>query len=699
MHNNRRETAMQIRSQPSSWYDVLAFISIAAGLGLACGIALGGMALLLAAPAYGAPASETTEGALLLRVRQPIAESADVRAIEAPLISTDVVFRVSGPIARARVVQTFHNPSEDWYEGVYVFPLPENAAVDRLRLRVGERLIEGEIREREAAKQVYDQAKASGRRAALFDQERPNIFTTSVANVGPRETIVVELEYQQALRYDGNRFSLRFPMVVGPRYTPSGPLRVMDAGRITPPVMRPGTEGERTNRVSIRVELDAGVALADLHSSYHRVDVTAPEPARRVVTLAEGATPANRDFELTWAPRAGEAPQAAWFAEEKNGKHYGLLMILPPAAGGARLPREVIFVLDTSGSMAGASIRQAKEALELALARLAPEDRFNVIEFNSTAQALFTEARDASPDAVRRAMRWVGALEARGGTEMASALKLALPSGERETTQRVRQVIFLTDGAVGNEEALFRLIQARLGSSRLFTIGIGSAPNSHFMTKAAQLGRGTFTFIGRIDEVRAKMSELFAKLEAPVLKGLEVRWPAGVQAESWPARIPDLYAGEPLVLTAALDRLESEVHLIGERDGRNWEARVPLTNGARGVGMGTLWAREKIASLIDAARERGAEDEVRVQVIELATAHRLVTKYTSFVAVDRTPVRPSAEQLKLGAIPTLLPEGWDYNKVFGELPQGATDSRFALATGGLALLLATMLLLMRRRIA
>jgi len=688
---------MQIRSQSRNWYDVLAFLSLAAGLGLACGIALGGIALLLAAPAYGAPAPEAGEGMLMLRMRQSETENGAAEAIQAPLISTDVVFRVTGPIARARVVQTFHNPSGDWYEGVYVFPLPENAAVDRLRLRVGERLIEGEIRERAAAKQVYDQAKASGRRAALFDQERPNIFTTSVANVGPRETIVVELEYQQALRYDGNRFSLRFPMVVGPRYVPAGPLRVVDADRISPPVMRPGTEGGRTNPVSIRVELDAGMALAELNSSYHRIDVKAPEPSRRVVSLAEGATPANRDFELTWSPRAGDVPQAAWFAEEKNGKHYGLLMVLPPAAGGARLPREVIFVLDTSGSMAGASIRQAKEALELALARLAPEDRFNVIEFNSTAQALFAEARDASPEAVRRAIRWVGALEARGGTEMASALTLALPSGERETTHRVRQVIFLTDGAVGNEEALFRLIQARLGSSRLFTIGIGSAPNSHFMTKAAQLGRGTFTFIGRIEEVRSKMSELFAKLETPVLKGLEVRWPAGVQAESWPARIPDLYAGEPLVLAAALDRLEGEVHLVGERDGRNWEARVPLTNGARGAGMGTLWAREKIASLLDTARERGTEDEVRTQVIELATAHRLVTKYTSFVAVDRTPARPSDEELKLGAIPTLLPDGWDYGKVFGELPQGATDSRFALASGALALLLAFMLLLMRKR--
>lgn len=684
---------MEIRQRSAAtWYDVLSFLSLAAVLGLALGITLGAIALLLATPAYAAPASETGEGTLLLRLND------GEGALQAPLVSTEVVFRVSGPIARARLVQTFHNPRDDWYEGVYVFPLPQNAAVDRLRLRVGERLIEGEIRERGAAKQVYDQARHSGRRAALLDQERPNIFTTSVANIGPRETIVVELEYQETLRYDGNRFSLRFPMVVGPRYVPAGPLRVADSGRITPPVIRPGTEGERTNAVSIRVELDAGFPVTGLQSPYHRIDVRAPDASRRIVSLADGATPANRDFELDWSPPPGQAPQAAWFVEEKQGKHYGLLMVLPPAAAsGAKLSREVVFVLDTSGSMAGTSIRQAKEALTLALSRLLPGDRFNVIEFNSYAQALFGEARNADPGTVREAIRWVGGLEARGGTEMSAALKLALRGDE--ASARVRQVIFLTDGAVGNEEELFRLIRARLGGSRLFTVGIGSAPNSHFMTKAAQLGRGTFTYIGSVEEVGTRMGELFAKLETPVLKDLEVRWPAGVSAEAWPARIPDLYAGEPLVLTAALDKLQGEVRLRGERDGQEWEARIPLSAAAQGAGLGSAWARAKVASLMDRIREGAPEDAIRPQVIELASAHRLVTKYTSFVAVDKTPARPAAEALKQAAIPTLLPEGWVYDKVFGELPRGATDSRFALLSGMLSLLLAAALFLIRRRAA
>lgn len=270
-------------------------------------------------------------------------------AVVAPLVSTDVTIRVAGPIARARVVQVFLNPESDWYEGVYVFPLPENGAVDRLRLRVGERIVEGEIKERAVARAQYTQARAAGQRAALLDQERPNIFTTQVANIGPRETVVVEIEYQQVLRYDAGRFSLRFPMVLGPRYIPAGPMRVADAPRIRPPVMRPGAENGRVNPVSIRVALDAGVPLAAVESPYHRVHVEEPSPGRREITLSEGAVPADRDFMLAWAPRVHEAPQAAWFTEEKDGRYYGVLMVLPPSAARAsRLPREVVFVLDTS---------------------------------------------------------------------------------------------------------------------------------------------------------------------------------------------------------------------------------------------------------------------------------------------------------------------------------------------------------------
>ncbi len=622
--------------------------------------------------------------------------------------STDVTLRVSGLVVRATVRQTFHNPHDHWYEGIYVFPLPENAAVDHLKMRVGEREVLGVIKERAQAKAAYEQAKASGQRAALLEQERPNLFTSSVANIGPHEDITVELEYQQTLRYDNGRFSLRFPTVVMPRYIP-GTVKVAgaagtgwavatdlvtDAARITPPVPLTGTLDEPLNPLKLQVLLDAGVPLAAVDSPYHKVSVTEVDGQRREVRL-EGDTWATRDFELIWTPLAAQQPQAAFFTEQKDGKTYGLLMVMPPAASSVRaLPREVIYIIDTSGSMEGASIVQAREALQMAVQRLDAGDTFNVIEFNSYAKALFNDAQAATRENIDSAVRWVRQLRARGGTEMATALTLALNG--RENPDRVRQVIFLTDGSVGNEAQLFKLIADRLGDSRLFTVGIGSAPNSYFMSKAAQAGRGTFTYIGKIDEVKEKMATLFAKLESPVLKGVQVAWPQA-QVEAWPQRVPDLYLGEPIVISAVLDRMQGEVKLSGMNGETQWQSALPLAAAHPGAGMGVLWAREKISALTDSLREGRSEDEVRPAVVQVALAHHLVSKYTSLVAIDPMPVRRTNDPLKRTAVPMNLPDGTVQEAIFGELPQGATDARFNLMLGLVLLLMAAVMWRMRRR--
>jgi Ca-activated chloride channel homolog len=675
--------------------DLLAILLVTLCLGIASAVEARAETPDLLAPMKP---SEAEQGTLLFRGKT------EGETCAAPLLRTDVEIKVSGLVARARVTQTFSNPLDEWFEGVYVFPLPESSAVDRLRMRIGERVVEGDIRERGAAKKDYLAARDAGRRAALLEQERPNVFTSSVANIGPREDIVVEIEYQQTLRYDAGAFSLRFPMTVGVRYIPGSPLasnsgtgwspdtlRVADASRITPPVLHP-SKGP-INPVSIRVELDAGVPLARIDSPYHRVRVEKEGARREVVELDDGVTPANRDFELVWTPEVRSAPRAAWFAEKRGEKTYGLLMILPPqdATGEVRrIPRESIYVIDTSGSMNGTSIAQAKEALELAIDGLAPDDRFNIIEFNSYAKALFRQARPATRENRAEARGWVKGLRAQGGTEMALALDLALNGGE--SGERVRQVVFLTDGQVGNEEELFRLIRARLGDSRLFTVGIGSAPNSHFMTKAASIGRGTFTYIGKVEEVRDKMGALFAKLESPLLKGVKVAWPQGASVEAWPARIPDLYAGEPVVVTVALDRTEGQVVVSGMRGSAPWVETLPLGAPASGSGLGALWARNKIGSLMDALRDGAPAEETKAKIVELALFHQLITKYTSLVAVDH---------LKMAAMPTNLPEGWNYEAVFGQqqsdaaivgrLPQGATDSELKLLTGAILLLFAALL--------
>ena len=383
----------------------------------------------------------------------------------APLLATEVEIRVTGHVARAKVTQRFGNPHPDWYEGVYVFPLPERAAVDRLRMTIGERVVEGEIREKEQAKKTYAAAKAEGRRAALLEQERPNIFTSSVANIGPGEEVRVEIEYQQTLHYDQGRYELRFPMVVGPRYIPAH-MDAADAVRITPAVLRPDELESIHNPVSLTVEVQAGVPIGGLRSPTHRIE-TGDCSGSACRAVLSGPVPANKDFVLDWALAPGAVPAAAALVETRGGRHFGLVMVVPPAQErrAALIPREAIFVIDTSGSMQGASIEQAREALELAIRRLGATDRFNVIEFNSHARALYPDARPATPDNVQRAVRWVRALRANGGTEMAKALDLALDG--RETPGRVRQIVFLTDGAVGNEDQLLRMIRERLGDSSL----------------------------------------------------------------------------------------------------------------------------------------------------------------------------------------------------------------------------------------
>lgn len=647
-------------------------------------------------------------------------------------LAAEVEISVSGLVARGRVTQRFVNPGEEWLEGVYVFPLPENAAIDRLRMVVGERVIEGQVREKEEAREVFAQARRDGRRASLLEQHRPNVFTSRVTNVGPGETVEVTIDLQQAVDYDGGRMRLRFPTVVAPRYFPGAPAPEASAGGrsgVVPIVadavsavagragravhtlveeLRP--ELAPANRLSLAVHLDPGVTLAALGSPSHAIDVAAAGERGWRVALAGQAVAADRDFELVWEPAPGRVPRASLFTEEHDGDTYALLMVLPPepeADGWAPLAREVVFVLDTSGSMHGVAIEQARAAVDGALARLQPWDRFNVIEFDNRARPLFPASVPADPAAVDRARAWVARLEADGGTDMREALALALPGPETGYRQRqedrVRQVVFLTDGAVGNEEELFAMIAERLGDARLFTVGIGSAPNGWFMRRAAEVGRGSFTWIGDLAEVARAVDELARKLEGPVLTDVEVTWDDPT-AEVWPERLPDLYAGEPLVVAARLIRRGEEVRVSGRRGGVWWQETVrvgdaeadadsaaaePVAVPAVERGVRQLWARRKIDHWLGRLVEGVPEVEVRREVVAVALAHHLVSRYTSLVAVDVTPARPADRPLAATGVPLALPEG--------HLPMGGTSARRDLLVGVAILLLALPLLVRGRK--
>jgi Ca-activated chloride channel family protein len=407
----------------------------------------------------------------------------------------------------------------------------------------------------------------------------------------------------------------------------------------------------------------------------------------------------DHDFELVWRPVPSAAPRAMSFVEQIDDKPYYLLMVMPPDAQNlpaAVMPRETIFVIDTSGSMHGVSIQQAKKAVQLALNGLQATDLFNVIEFNSVTKALFKTSQPASAVSIQTASAFVEKLQANGGTEMRPALSLALDSAPTET--HLRQVIFITDGSVGYEDELFSMIEQGLGGARLFTVGIGSAPNSWFMRKAAEAGRGSYTFISALHEVGEKMDALFKKLQQPQVTDINVQWPSGVMVDSFPATVPDLYLGEPVTVKVEASgefRPDDRIRISGNSVAGGWTADLPVSAALSSAGVAALWARARIDELQNIERRHSDPDAIKASIVETALTHHLVSKHTSLVAVDKTPARSSEALLKSERVPNLMPYGQNANAIFG-FPATATNAA-TLRMSGFVMLLAALLLFVMQR--
>jgi Ca-activated chloride channel homolog len=588
-----------------------------------------------------------------------------IGTVAAPVQGTAVEVRVTGIIARARITQIFTNPTREWLEGIYIFPLPEGAAVDTLRMTVGDRVIEGVVQEKAAARQTYEAAKQQGTKAALIEEQRAGVFTTSLANIGPGETVEVAIELQQIVSYRQGRFNLTFPMLLAPQYVPPDQSQSV-SGMCQPPVRAAGTPP--VNPFAIHVDLAPGFPLGPIESPTHKIAVARGKGKdgreRYAVDLAGGTAFADGDFVLEWKPAVGREPRAVYFSEEIDGEQYSLLMVMPPDdpdAFAARLPRETVFIIDTSGSMEGTSLDQARRALGLGLQRLQPGDWFNVIQFNSTASALFPANVPADAGHLAQAQSYVAGLQSTGGTEMLPALQIALGQGAPRPGL-VPQVIFVTDGQVGNDAELLDFIGKTLGERRLFTVAIGSAPNAAFLRRAAEMGRGSFTAITSIEQVESGMGALLAQLESPMLRQIDIRW-ADPSTEAWPARVPDLYLGEPLVVTSRQDA-SGPVAVSGLRNGRDWADELPAAATIKGAGIDKLWARKKIDSLLDSlaagisdTADAAKADDVRRQVTELGLHHHLITPYTSLVSVDVEPTAPAGVHPATRVLPVNPPRG------------------------------------------
>ncbi|PKF49081.1 hypothetical protein AT251_21490 [Enterovibrio nigricans] len=416
---------------------------------------------------------------------------------QAPQLSTNADMVITGIVNRAIVTQAYSNPTDDWVHARYVFPLPQNAAVDRLYIRVGERVIEGEIQPKQQARQRFNQAASQGKKASLIEQHRSNLFSTSVSNIAPGETIKVTIEYQEIVTYQEGAFNLRFPTTFTQRYVPSSrssPVlvdenlvlnrlqngwavpnsRVPDADQITPEprdLIR-----ENTISFTLSLEINMGLPIANIESDTASLNVTEISPSRYRVSLSESDI-ANRDFVLSWSPQAGSEPVAAMFIENASDAKYGLLLMVPPSSKVTHLKKNITFILDVSGSMYGEVIEQAKEAVIYGLSKLSPEDHFNVIYFNDQAFRISDTPLPASLSNIGLATHFVEQLTADGGTEMLEAIDSAF--SVQTLPDALNQLVFVTDGAIANESELYSTINKDLGERRLFTVGIARHRTPH----------------------------------------------------------------------------------------------------------------------------------------------------------------------------------------------------------------------------
>ena len=624
----------------------------------------------------------------------------------AQMLSTDVVINVTGPTVRTHLVQRFKNPGQRWTNGTYAFPLPEDAAVDHLKMVIGERIIEGVIQEKQQARKTFEEAKASGKKASLVEQVRPNLFTTDVANIGPEEVVEIRLEYQQLLEWRDGIFKIRYPMAFTPRYIPremllgGGVAEIIEinqgwGAQSSNESVQGGkgrNEEEKNENLSMRslqVNLNVGFPIKQLESRYHKVNTEVDGESKRIITLDPFERESKHDFVLQWLPVTGHEPRAAFFTDNSSGTdHHGLLMVMPPEKSEfiEPQPREITYVIDTSGSMSGPSINQAKLALQKAMTRLTPQDRFNIIQFDDEASALFQEPWEASDQTIAMARDYIRRLHADGGTEMQSALTLALLKNIIGSDDRLRQVVFITDGAVGNEEKLFNFIHHNILDRRLFTVGIGGAPNSYFMRKAAEIGRGTFTYIGDASEVEEKMDQLLIKMEQPALTDLSIHFD-GVEDQSLqviPEKIPDLYMGDPIIVSTRSGQLPDHATLQGRFNGQPWSAKIKLSGGSKQGGVATLFGRRMIESWMDRKAIGEREEDVRAAVIQLAHRYHLVSQYTSLVAVDVTSVdvlkKLEQQVIDKGGDPTIL-----------KMASTSTDLTLKMLLGIVLLLLSLLL--------
>ncbi len=623
---------------------------------------------------------------------QPGDQDGPYRVVPVPLRHTDVQARIDGYIGTVSVKQEFTNPYPEKIEAVYVFPLPENAAVNDFLMTIGGRTIRGVIREKEEAAKIYSEARRQGYAASLLTQERPNIFTQHVANIEPGKQIDVEVRYFHTLAYRDGWFEWAFPMVVGPRFNP--PCTTDGVGAVARGQY--GASGQATevqylrpwersgHDVSVHVSVNAGVPIESLECKTHQVSVASDRasPDRAGITLSSLDSIPNKDFVLRYRV-AGRDVKSAMLTQVTDKGGFFSLMLVPPAdlEYVERGPVEMVFVVDRSGSMDGEPIAQARRAVEQGLRGLDPDDTFQIIDFAETASTLGAQPLPATWENIRRGLDYAKGLDARGGTYMINGIRCAL--NFHHDPRRLRFVCFLTDGYIGNEAEILAEIRKGLGETRIFSMGIGSSVNRYLIEEMGKVGRGAAAFINPGDDAADVMDKFLHRVSHAAMTNLRIDWGGMDVADIYPKQLPDLFVGRPVLITGRYRGAGSTTIKVSGRVGRD---KLPIlipvdlsgrdgvmAQSSQGGSIAAVWARSKLGDLATLATT--TKDDTLIPTIRrTALEHGLMSAYTSFIAVD-SMTRTAGSLGTTVEQPVPTPQGVKYETTVHERPARAATWR------------------------
>ncbi|MDR3690311.1 MAG: VIT and VWA domain-containing protein [Fimbriimonas sp.] len=601
-----------------------------------------------------------------------------------PLKHTVVNADIAGFGARVHVVQTFTNPSSTPIEAVYTFPLPHDAAVDRMRIKVGSRVIEGQIKRREEAQRIYDAAKNAGQVAGLLDQERPNIFTQSIANIMPNAVVQVDISYVQILNYENGQFEFVFPMVVGPRYTG----HTIDPEKVAPPIVPERTRSGTT--VDLNVRIDAGAPIVGLNSVLHQVSVERADDRHVSVTLTKENEIPNRDFILRYQTATNGVQSAFVTTYDGNKGGFFNLILLPPKTPKSEdiCPREMIFVVDKSGSQMGFPIEKSKELTYKLLKTMRQGDTFNVYSFNTAVQQLWSHPKVFNAENLAEAHRFLDPIQAGGGTDILGVMHAVLTASK--DAERLRVVLFNTDGFVGDEQFIIPEIKKHNAHTRIFTFGIGNSVNRYLIDAMSKAGKGDSEIVTLAESAEPAVNQFVQRLRTPVLTNVRFETDGIDLTQVTPSEIPDVFSDRPIVIQGRFENPgHGRISLSGQVGERSWSQslHLPFTPDPGDSAIATLWARRQVDELTNRSYEQqigeaGIERaDYESEITDLGLQFGIMTQYTSFVAVEPRVVNIDGVSHTVH-VPIEMADGVSYQGIFGAPASPAVTLSAAIAAPG-----------------